>query len=94
MATYFLNGRYTQQALGQLSAERTGKTKALVEKYGGKVKSIHALLGCTDLVIIVDLPGTKEAMQASLGLSKLLNMSISTSEAVTVEEFDKIVKGV
>ena len=94
MATYFLNGRYTQQALGQLSAERTNKTKAYVEKCGGKVKSIYALLGCTDLILIVDLPGTKEAMRASLGLSKLLGMAISTNEAVTVEEFDKIVKDV
>jgi len=94
MATYFLMGKYSQQALGQLSAERTNKTKAYVEKCGGKLKSIHALLGDTDLVIVADLPGTKDAIKASLGLSKLLNMAISTHEAVTVEEFDKIIKEV
>ena len=94
MATYFLMGRYSQQALGQLSAERTNKTKAYVEKCGGKLKSIHALLGDTDLVLIADLPGTKEAIRASLGLSKLLGMAMRTCEAVTVEEFDKIIKDV
>jgi len=92
MATYFLMGSYSQQALGQLSAERTDKTKALVEKCGGKVKSIHALLGEKDLAIIVELPGSKEAVKASIGLSKLLGAGFKTSEAISVEDFDKIVK--
>jgi len=94
MATYFLMGKYSQQALGQLSADRTNKSKALVEKCGGKIKSIHALLGATDLVVVAELPGTKEAMKASIGLSKLLGVGFSTSEALAVEEFDKIVKDI
>jgi uncharacterized protein with GYD domain len=51
---------------------------------------MYALLGEKDLVFIVTLPGTKEAMKASVSLSKLTGISFTTSPAVTVDEFDKI----
>jgi hypothetical protein len=40
---------------------------------------------------MVDFPGVKEAMQASVKLAQLLGISFTTSPAVTVEEFDDLV---
>ena len=90
MATYLLFGQYSAEAVKGMSAERTEKSQAVVEKFGGKVNAAYALLGEKDLVIIVDFPGTEQAMQASAALSKLTGISFTTSPAVTVEEFDKL----
>ncbi|HLF18883.1 MAG TPA: GYD domain-containing protein [Candidatus Omnitrophota bacterium] len=92
MATYFLFGKYSPQVLGQISADRTKKANDIIAKLGGKAKSMYALLGEKDLVFIVDLPGTKEAIKASLALAKQMGIGFSTSEAVSIEEFDKLAK--
>ena len=60
---------------------------------GGEVKAAYALLGETDVVIIVDFPGVKEAMKASVELTKLLGIAFTTAPAVTMEEFDKLIAG-
>jgi uncharacterized protein with GYD domain len=62
----------------------------LIAENGGKVLSGYALLGESDLVLIVDLPGTAEAMKTSIGLAKLLGISFTTAPAVSVEEFDTL----
>ena len=90
MATYFLFGDYSLDSIGKISAERTEKATSLIEKNGGKLKAAYALLGKHDLVLIVDLPGTEEAMKTSVGLSKALGISFTTAPAVTVEKFDKM----
>ncbi len=94
MATYFLIGKYSQQALGGISADRTKKAAAAIEKLSGKIKSMHALLGDKDLIFVVELPGIKEAMKASMSLAKLTGIFFNTSEAVSIEEFDKLAKDV
>lgn len=91
MPTFFMFGKYSSEAVKEISAERTRKVISLVEKLGGKVNSMYALLGEYDLVFIVDFPGTQEAMKASVGLTKLTGISFSTSPAVTVEHFDKMI---
>ncbi|KPJ64114.1 MAG: hypothetical protein AMJ45_06460 [Syntrophobacter sp. DG_60] len=91
MPTFFMFGKYSSEAVKEISAERTRKVINLVEKLGGKVNSMYALLGEYDLVFIVDFPGTQEAMKASVGLTKLTGISFSTSPAVTVEHFDKMI---
>jgi uncharacterized protein with GYD domain len=90
MATFCLFGKYSTGALGEISAERTVKATALLEGLGGKIKDGYALLGETDLVLIVDLPGVNEAMKASVELTKLLGISFTTSPAVTMDQFDKL----
>jgi uncharacterized protein with GYD domain len=90
MATFFMFGIYSADALDEISAARTKKASEVLAKFGGKVKSMYALMGEEDLVLIVDFPGIKEAMQASVALSKLTGISFSTSEAITVEEFDQL----
>ncbi len=91
MPTFFMFGKYSSEAVKEISAERTRKVISLVEKLGGKVNSMYALLGEYELVFIVDFPGTQEAMKASVGLTKLTGISFSTSPAVTVEHFDKMI---
>jgi uncharacterized protein with GYD domain len=92
MAIYFLFGKYSQEAMKDMSPQRTQEANKLIEKFGGKVKEIYALLGEIDLVIIADFPGNSEAMKASIALSKLTNISFKTAPAVTVEEFDKMIQ--
>jgi uncharacterized protein with GYD domain len=90
MATYLMFGSFTVDAVGKISADRTVKANAVIAGVGGEIKAAYALLGKTDLVLILDLPGVKEAMKASAELTKLLGISFTTAPAVTVEEFDKL----
>jgi len=94
MATFFLFGRYSPEALRGISAERTEKVVELIEGMGGRVEAIYALLGERDLVLIVDLPGLQEAFKASVALGKLTGISFSTSAALKVEDFDRLATSV
>lgn len=93
MATFFMFGRYSPEALKGISAGRTEKAVDVIKRCGGTVKSIHALLGENDLVLIVDLPDVARAMQASMELNKLTGIGFRTAPAVEVAEFDKIATG-
>ncbi len=64
----------------------------MIEKYGGKLTAGFALLGDKDLVLLVELPDTEQAMKASVALSKMLGISFSTYPAVSVAAFDKLMK--
>ena len=90
MSTYFFFGCYSQSALKEISAKRTDKAGETFKKFGGQVKSIYALLGEHDLVIIAEVPGTEAAMQISMALQKLTGISFSTAPALPVEQFDKL----
>ena len=92
MGTFFMFGRYSQESIKAISAERTGNTKALIEKFGGKLVSGYALLGDVDLVLIVEFPGKEEAIKASVALSKMLGIGFTTAPAVTVETFDTLIQ--
>ncbi|KPL18101.1 MAG: hypothetical protein AMJ93_14205 [Anaerolineae bacterium SM23_84] len=91
MATFFMFGRYSMGAVGKISAARTDATIAVIEELGGELKEAYALLGKEDLVFIVEFPGIKQAMKASVELAKLLGVSFTTAPAITVAEFDKLV---
>jgi len=90
MATFLMFGKYSAQAMKEMSPGRTQKAVDLIKKLGGEVKGMYALLGKYDLVFIVTLPGIEAAMKASLALSKMTGIAFATCPAVTVEEFDKI----
>lgn len=94
MATYLMFGRYSQDSVKQISPKRTEDATELIRKNGGKLRSGYALLGKTDLVLIVELPDNERAMRTSVGLSKLLGISFSTAPAVTFDEFDKMMADV
>ena len=93
MTTYFMFGKYSMDSVKEISAERTVKATSVIGDLGGEIKAGYALLGKTDLVLIVELPGMKEAMKASVELNKLLGIAFTTAPAVTVEEFDKLFEG-
>jgi len=91
MAKFFMYGKYTKEALGGISADRTTKVLDAIAKAGGKVNSMYALLGKYDVVLITDFPGVAEVMKASVALNKLTNISFTSFPAITIEEFDKII---
>ena len=91
MGTFFMFGKYSKQAIEGVSVDRTREAHQVVEKLGGKIKAIYALLGEYDLVIIAELPRMAEAMQASMTLKRLTDISFFTTAAMPVEEFDQMV---
>lgn len=90
MALFLMFGKYSAQAIMEISQERTQKTYALIKQLGGEMKAMYAMLGENDLLLVVALPGIEAAMKASLGLAKMTGISFSTAPAVTVEEFDRL----
>jgi uncharacterized protein with GYD domain len=90
MATFFMFGKYSTEALKGISKKRTEQAIKIIKKFGGERKGMYLLLGEVDIVGIVDFPGVKDAMQASVALSRLTGLSITTSPAVTAKEFDKM----
>ena len=90
MAKFLMLGRYSIEAVKGINVERTKQVANVIERAGGKVNSMHALLGAYDLAFIVELPGIQEAMKSSVALTKLTNILFTTLPAVTIEEFDKI----
>jgi len=90
MATYLMFGTLTQEARKAVSAKRTDDAMALIKRYGGEFKAGYALLGEVDFVVVLDLPDTERAMQVSVGLSRLLDITFRTAPAVSIDEFDKL----
>jgi len=91
MTTYFIFGKYTSEAFKGLNASRTEKAVKLIKKFGGEINSMHALLGEKDLVFIVQFPTVESAIKVSIGLSKLTGIAFTTSQAISIEEFDKLI---
>ncbi len=94
MATYMMFGKYSQDSIRKISTKRTKEAEELVGKNGGELKSGYALLGKTDIVLIVEMPDNDQAMKTSAALSKMLGISFTTAPAVSVEDFDKLMEGV
>lgn len=92
MATYLMLGQYSEESIKKISAKRTKDALALVKQYGGKVKDGYAMLGDQDLLIILEAKDNPTAMKISVGLSKLLGIAFTTAPAVSMEEFDKLMK--
>ncbi|MBL7200459.1 MAG: GYD domain-containing protein [Anaerolineae bacterium] len=91
MATYIMLGKYSLEGIKEVSAARTEKAVAIIEKNGGVLKSGYAMLGEQDLILVLDFPGTEEAMKASVDLAKLTGIAFTTSPAVSLKKFDKLV---
>ena len=90
MAKFLMLGKYSQEAIKGISTDRTKKAVSLIEKAGGKIISMYALLGNYDLALVIDLPGNSDAMKVSIALTELTGIAFTTSAAMSVEEFDKI----
>lgn len=90
MATFLMLGKYSTEAVKGISAERTKLVAQHIQKFGGEVTSIYALLGEHDLALMVELPGTEQAMKASVALGRMTGVSFTTLPAVSVEDFDRM----
>ena len=90
MTTFFMFGKYSQDSIKKISSDRTRKAINTIQQLGGRVKSVYALLGISDLVFIVSLPSAAHATMASIELTKSTGISFTTSLAIPVEEFDKM----
>jgi len=91
MAMFFMLGRYSPESLKSITARRTEQAVGLIEKFNGQVTAMYALLGPYDLILVVNLPGVREAMEASVGLAKLTGIQFTTCPALTMERFDEVV---
>ncbi|MEJ2096709.1 MAG: GYD domain-containing protein [Deltaproteobacteria bacterium] len=90
MATFFMFGKYTTDAIKEISIKRTEKAIETIRELGGDVKCVYALLGEYDLLFWVDLPDVEAAMKASIAMTRLTDVSFSTCPAVKVETFDRM----
>ncbi len=93
MALYMMFGTYNPGSTHNISAERTERAGALIEREGGTIKAGYALLGKTDLLLVVDFPNTPQVVRTSIALGNMLGVTFTTTPAVTIEEFDKLVEG-
>ena len=91
MATFFMFGNYTPDAVRKISINRTEQTIDMIEKLGGKVKGIYALLGEYDLLFCVNLPDIEAAAKASISMSRLTGIAFRTCSAIKIEVFDRLV---
>ena len=94
MTTFLMFGKYTTESVKEISEERTDQSEALIKKFDGRLRGGYALLGDIDLVLIVEFPNRKQAMKASVGLTKMLGISFTTLPAVKLDEFDKLMREV
>ena len=90
MTTFFMFGKYSVEAIRQMSIARTQQVVSEIKKLGGEVTAMHALLGEYDLLFCVALPGVEDAIKASVNLNSLTGISFTTCPAVTVETFDQL----
>ena len=90
MTSFFLFGSYTQDALDGIDADRTKKAEEIIGGYGGKLRSVYALLGEYDIVMIADLPGVPEAVQVSIALARDTGIAFTSAPAIPVADFDRL----
>ncbi|MBF0531836.1 MAG: GYD domain-containing protein [Candidatus Omnitrophica bacterium] len=91
METFIFLGKYSPEAVRDISSDRTSNTITLIKEIGGEVVSMYALLGGYDLVLIVKLPSATTAMKASLALTMLTGISFQTHPALAVDDLDRII---
>jgi len=90
MAKFLMLGKYSVDGVKGIAAERTQKVVEIIQKSGGKVNEMYALLGRYDISFVVDFPGNADVMKASIAITKLTGIGFTTCPAIPVEEFDKI----
>ena len=90
MKTFFMFGKYTSEAIREMSVERTQQAISAIRNLGGEITAMNALLGEYDLLFCVSLPDVEDAIKASVALNKLTGIAFSTSPAVTIETFDQL----
>ncbi len=91
MSIFLMFGKYSSEAVKNISSDRTEKAREVIRKNGGKIISMYAVMGEHDLVFTIDFPDANKAVATSAGLYKLTGIHFSTSAVVDVEQFDKLI---
>lgn len=92
MAIFVMMGEYSLSSVKGISAERTEQAAEVIKKNGGKLRDGYVLLGETDLILVVELPDAEAAMKTSVALTELTGISFTTAPALTLKQFDKLMK--
>ena len=92
MALYMMFGKYSGTAIGNITANRTKEAVGLVERADGQVLAMYAMLGMYDVVLVVNLPGNREAMEVSVGLSRITGVQFTTGPVIPIERFDEMIE--
>ena len=92
MSKYLFCGNYTAEGLkGLLSmgaAKRRDMVADTVKSLGGALESFHLAFGDTDVFVIADLPGDKEAAALAMTVSTAGGVSLRTVKLLTPDEVD------
>ena len=94
MPIFLMFGRYSSEAIKNVSSERTVQARDVIAKNGGKIISMYAVMGEHDLVFTIDFENADRAMATSAALYKLTGIHFTTSPVVDVEQFDKLISEV
>jgi len=92
MATYVTLANFTDQGIRNVkdSPDRLGAFRAMAEKLGITIKSVHYTVGAYDIVTVVE--GSDEAVtSALLKLGSLGNIRTQTMRAFSPEEIKSII---
>jgi uncharacterized protein with GYD domain len=92
MATYVALANFTDQGIRNVkdSPDRLGAFRAMAEKLGVTIKSVHYTVGNYDIVTVVE--GSDEAVtSALLKLGSLGNVRTQTMRAFSPEEIKTII---
>ena len=90
MRTFLIFGKSSPEELKEIRLKYRAEVVSLVNSFGGDVRSMYAMVREKYLILIFAFPGVKRAMKASIALSKLTGISFTTSPAVPIDEFNKI----
>jgi len=92
MALYMMFGKYTKTSLGEINSSRTKEAVGIIERLNGQVVSMYAMLGQYDIILVVNLPGNREAMEVSVGLSQISGIQFITGPVIPVDRFDAMIE--
>ena len=90
MPIFLMFGRYSSEAIKDISPDRTEKAREIIQENDGKIISMYAVMGEHDLVFTIDFPDADKAMATSVALHKLTGIHFTTSPVVEVEHFDRL----
>ena len=92
MSRYLILGKYSIAGIKGASAGRTKKAVSIIRKNGGRVDAIYALIGEYDLALLADFPNNARLLKAVIALTKLTGIGFTSFPALTIQEFDKLIK--
>jgi uncharacterized protein with GYD domain len=91
MNTYFMFGKYSHEATKEITPERTTKAIKIIDKLGGQVKGMYAILGDYDIIMLIEGPDMETIMKISVDLHILTGIHFSTFPAMPVDYFDALI---